>query len=177
MRPAAGDGTHVDAPVTELLLDLEITLDLGATLSPRVVVVVSPLRRRAAAAVPRFPEGLGVEQRLEGGCGSTQDSDVDLQDRPQVDKEGVAEGIGGFGVGDDGVQSDHGDDGGKGTDAENCDEGVLFFLRAVDTNQRLDGEREDGNVGNDIEARCEVEKSGSVDARPWRHAGEIPHFF
>jgi hypothetical protein len=167
MSTAAGDGTQVDTPVTELLLDPDITLDIRATPFPRVVVVSSPLWR-PTATVTRIPEGLGVEQWLEGGCGSTHDSDIDLQDRPQVDKNGFAEGIDGGGVKDDGVQSDDGDDGGKGTDAEDSDEGVLFFSWAVDTNQRLDGECEDENVGKDIEARCEVKKSGSVNARPWR---------
>ena len=107
------------------------------------------LRRRPLAGIP---QGLRGEQRLQCGGARAGHGDVDLDDGPQIDQDALLEGVDGEGVGVDGVQAHHGDDGCEGADAEDADEGDLFFARAVDVDEGFDREGEDDDVGYDVEA-------------------------
>lgn len=140
-----------------------------------MVVVSRPLWRATAATISRLSKCLGVEQGLQSGRGGADDANVDLENGPEVDENGLSERIDGGGVDNDGVQSDDGNDSGEGANAKHANKSVHFLAGAVDANQGLDGEAKNEDIGQDVEAGRKVKECGGVDARAWGHTGEIPH--
>lgn len=103
---------------------------------------------------PRGARGVALaaaEDGFERGDAGAGDGDGELDHGPEVDGDAVAEGVGGLGVGADGVEADHGGDAGKGAGAKDKEEGEFFPVRAADGAEGLEGEGEDPDVGDDVE--------------------------
>ena len=105
--------------------------------------------QRGARGVALAP----AEDGLERGDAGAGDGDGELDHGPEVDGDGVAEGVGGLGVDADGVEADYGSDTGEGAGAKDEEEGELLARRAVDGAERLEGEGENPEVGDDVEGR------------------------
>lgn len=166
-----GDGAKGDGSLGPGLVDRLLALDVARSADVVLVAAVA-----AAGALPSSPESLGGEEGLEGGRGSADDGDVDLEDGPEVDENALLERIDGKCVGVDSVEANDRGDGREGTDTKNEDERNLLLPGPVDLDEGLDGKRDDPDIGDDVKARSEVEESSGIDTRSINGTSQVPHF-
>lgn len=118
---------------------------------------------------------VSAEDGFEGWHAGAGDGDCELNHGPEVHGDAVAEGVVGFGIDADRVETDDGGDAGESSGSEGQEEGHFFFSRPLDGAEAFEGESEDPEVGDNVEAGGRVEESSPVDTAPLNCFGQVPH--